>query len=186
MMIAGYGLNRGPCLLALLTMFAAASALAGNVEEAWSAWLAAQATPKIQEVTALATDGSVQSVVSTRQYDVRAKQVTVEEQKRGEDGILQVAKQTRTTEILDAFGGKLTIQEENVGLGGMLVPRQIVEEIKTPARTVTTVRTRNSDGHLVLTKRTTRALQEDGSFATEVEELNGSGALVVTERVAER
>ncbi len=173
-------------LSTMLIFTAACSAMAGDGQGTWNAWLASQATPKTREATVLSGDGKVQSVVATSEYDVRVKQVTVEEQKRDEHDVLRVVKQTRTTEVLDAFGGKLTTLEENTGIGGTLAPKQIVEEVKTPLRTVVTIQTRNEDGHLVVTKRTTRTQREDGTMVTEVETRSASGALVVTERTTER
>ncbi len=166
-------------------VFAAGIVLAEDSSGPWNEWLASQATPKTRQVTTLSADGTVLSVVITTEYNMHVKQVNIEERTLDENNQLSLSRQRRSTEVLDAHGGKYLLREEKTGLTDTLVPRHITEEVKTSTRTVTTVRARDDKDRLVVTQRTISERQEDGSLVTTVESRNADGNLGVTQRQIE-
>ena len=170
-----------------LALAAAFGAAAGHVwaDGSTSEWLAENAVPKTTEKQVNDDQGNLQTVVVEQEYKVSVHRKSTEVRHRDKNGSLVLSSRKQVTKTSDTFGGHTTVIEElEPGRADMVVTR-VEEKRKTPTGYVHTVQERDKNGNLVMTRRITQSVNEEGERVKTVEQRGADGIMHVKEIVTE-
>jgi len=133
-------------------------------------WIAEHTVPRTQETIVRNANGGIESITVTRELVLTVKQRYVETRRTNEDGVLRLAEQSQTTEVVDTLGGKAVVTERNKEDRPGLRVTDVVDIRKAASGvSVTSVFKRDGDGELELVSQTTREVGDDDSVITTVE-----------------
>jgi len=126
-------------------------------------------------------NGIPQTINTTKRSSITLSQTVSEQKQRNKNGKLVVVSRTRTTSTTDTNRHKTTITENEFATDTGFKIMSITKTEKTPTGTISTLQSRNKNGELVATRKTTISKNNDGVTTRTIETLNKDGNFVIIE-----